>query len=184
MMMKTVMLTGDYMQKDLPVLFSKYNKIANEKMDAIIKGLTTEEWNRDLGGYFKSVRGLCSHLFVCDFNWLKRFSVLREFSVMKQPFMGREPFSFSAILFEDTNEYLSERVLMDEYIISFVNELEDGDFNAMLKYTDSSGTVYEKNFGGLVMHSFNHATHHRGMLSLYLEFLGRPNDFNSFNVVL
>jgi uncharacterized damage-inducible protein DinB len=26
---------------------------------------------------------------------------------------------------------------------------------------------------------FNHETHHRGMISLYLEMLGRENDFNS-----
>jgi len=53
-----------------------------------------------------------------------------------------------------------------------------------LTYIDSHGNEYTKNFGGLIIHMFNHETHHRGMISLYLENLGIDNDFNSFNQIL
>jgi uncharacterized damage-inducible protein DinB len=36
----------------------------------------------------------------------------------------------------------------------------------------------EKDFGGLVLHVFNHQTHHRGQMSLYLDILGKKNDFS------
>ncbi|MCL2479604.1 MAG: DinB family protein [Treponema sp.] len=172
------------MQKDIFVMFANYNKAADEKMNSVIKTLSPQEWNKDLGGYFKSVRGVCSHLYVGDFNWLKRFSELREFQVMKQPPLNRGPHSYSELLFEDMNEYFTQRSMLDEKIISFVGELKDEDLKAGLKYSDSHGAVHEKNFGGLVMNSFNHGTHHRGMISLYLELLNRPNDFSSFSVVL
>jgi len=172
------------MQKDTFVLWAKYNRAVNEKMDAVIRTLSTDEWNRDLGGYFKSVRGLCSHLFICDFNWLKRFSRLRDFPVFKEPYFDCEPFSFSSLLFDEKGEYLSRRPVLDEKILAFSDQLKDDDFQTLLKYTDSHGAVHEKIFGGLVMQSFNHDTHHRGMISLYLEMLGRENDFSFFGAVL
>ena len=172
------------MQKDIFVLFAKYNKVVNQKMNEVIKTLSKEEWDKNLGGFFKSVRGLCSHLYICDFNWLKRYSRLREFNVFKEAFFAREPYSFKEILFADMDEYLTNRPLLDEKIIAFMNEVNDKDLDALLKYSDSGGNLYERNFGGLVMQSLNHDTHHRGMISLCLEMLGKENDFSSFGAVL
>ena len=172
------------MQKDIFVLFAKYNKTVNQKMDVIIKTLSKDEWEKNLGGFFNSVRSLCSHLYICDFNWLKRFSRLRDFDIFREAFFAREPYSFKEILFADMDEYLSSRPLLDEKINAFINEVNEKDLNSVLKYSDSEGNTYEKNFGCLIIHSLNHDTHHRGMISLYLEMLGRENDFASFNAVL
>ena len=172
------------MTKDIFVLFAKYNKTANEQMDEIIKTLSPEEWDKPLGGYFKSVRSLCSHLYVCDFNWLKRFSKLRDFVVFKEAAFNRDLYSFEEVLFKDKGEYLAQRPSLDEKIIAFADELKDADLNSHLKYADSKGNTYERNFGGIILHVFNHQTSHRGMISLYLEMLGRENDFNSLARVL
>jgi uncharacterized damage-inducible protein DinB len=153
-------------------------------MNEVIKTLSKEEWDKNLGGYFNSVRGLCSHLYICDFNWLKRYSRFREFDVFKEAFFDREPYSFKEILFADMDEYLTKRPVLDEKITAFINEVSEKDLNSLLKYADSEGTAYEKSFGGLVTHSLNHDTFHRGMISVYLEMLGRENDFGSFNAVL
>ena len=167
------------MQKETLVLLAKYNKIANEKMDAVIKTLSPGEWDKPLGGFFKSVRGACSHIYICDFNYCKRFSSLREFNIFKEPFFSRDPYPFSETIFADMGEYLVKRPEMDAKLTAFAAELRDGDMDSILKYKDSRGNPVEKVFGGLVMHNFNHDTHHRGMLSLYLELLGKDNDFNS-----
>ena len=171
------------MDKDVFIQHANYNRNVNEKMDAIIKILSREQWDKDLGGYFHSVRGLCSHLFVCDFNWLKRFSKLRNFTVFNGEYFNREPYSFTEVLFDDMGEYISKRPLLDEKIISLTKELTNADISSSLKYTDSHGKDYEQNFGGLVMRSLNHDTHHRGMISLYLELLGVENDFSAFELI-
>ena len=172
------------MQKDTLVLLAKYNKTANEKMDAVIKTLSPSEWDKPLGGFFKSLRGVCSHIYVCDFNYCKRFSSLRDFTVFKESFFNRDPYSFSETLFADMGEYLKKRPEMDAKLSAFTGELRDDDMNSILKYKDSKGNPVEKGFGGLVMHNFNHDTHHRGMISIYLELLGKDNDFNSLAAVL
>ena len=172
------------MDKNFLTLFARYNKTVNEKMNGLIKTLSREEWEKELGGYFKSVRELCSHIYICDFNWLKRFSKLQDFQTFREGFFSREPYSFKEELFRDMGEYLTKRPELDEKIIAFTTEISDADINSLLKYIDSHGNPYELNFGGLVMHSFNHDTHHRGMISLYLEMLGRENDFGSLSTVL
>jgi uncharacterized damage-inducible protein DinB len=172
------------MQKETFVLWAKYNKIVNEKMDAIIKTLSSAEWNKDIGGYFTSVRGLCSHIYICDFNWQMRFSKLRDFAIFKDALFAREPYFFSEVLFEDSAEYLAKRPVLDEKIIAFVDELSDADMQSILKYKDSGGNPHELPFGILLMQTLNHDTHHRGMISLYLEMLGYDNDFSFFGSVL
>jgi uncharacterized damage-inducible protein DinB len=172
------------MQKDTLVLLAKYNKAANEKMDAVIKTLSPEEWDKPLGGFFKSIRNSCSHIYICDFNYLKRFSNLKDFAVFKDPFFNRDPYPFSETLFADMGEYLVKRPELDAKLSAFADELCDEDLGKILKYTDPRGNLIERNFGGLIMHNFNHDTHHRGMVSLYLELLGKENDFNSLAMVL
>jgi uncharacterized damage-inducible protein DinB len=166
------------MYKDTVNLFANYNKMVNETMDGIIKTLSPQEWDKDLGGFFKSVRGTCSHLYICDFNWLRRFKNYRDFSVLQDPFFDKA-YSFSELLFEDPGEYLSKRPGLDDKIIAFASELNDSDMDATLKYTDSEGKPYERNLGGCALQFLNHETHHRGAISIYLEMLGRENDFSS-----
>ena len=60
----------------------KYNRITNELMGKIIKEMTEEEWNKNFNGYFTSIHELCSHIYICDFNWLKRFKLLRNFNLL------------------------------------------------------------------------------------------------------
>ncbi|MDR1211983.1 MAG: DinB family protein [Spirochaetaceae bacterium] len=171
------------MQKDTFTLFVKYNRTANEGMNTVIKTLSPEEWDKDLGGYFKSIRGLCSHLYVCDFNWLKRFSKFRDFAVFNDPFFLRDMYSYREVLFPDIGEYLSKRPVLDEKMIAFVDEISGKDLQSSIQYTGSGGTPYERNFGGALMQCLNHETHQRGMISFCLEMLGRDNDFSSFGQV-
>ncbi|MDR0377158.1 MAG: DinB family protein [Spirochaetaceae bacterium] len=172
------------MKKDTVTLLAEYTKSANGAMNQVIEKLDAGEWEKPLGGYFPSVRSLCSHIYICDFNWLKRFSKFREFALFAEPFFSRESYSWSEVLFAGKDEYLAKRPELDGKLIAFAGEVRDGDLSATLKYTDSGGTGYEKNFGNMVLHMFNHGTHHRGMISLYLELLGRQNDFNSLSVYL
>jgi uncharacterized damage-inducible protein DinB len=37
----------------------------------------------------------------------------------------------------------------------------------------------DRELGGLIMHLFNHQSHHRGMVSVYLDMLGKQNDFSN-----
>jgi uncharacterized damage-inducible protein DinB len=171
-----------HMQTDTVKLLAVYNQAADAKMGDTIKTLSVEEWGKGLGGFYPSIRSLCVHLFTGDISWLKRFANLREFAAAKDPLVTAE--YNRETLFPGVEEYLEKRAKLDEILIGFSKELSDEDLAKNLEYSTPRGEKIVKNFGGCIIHSFNHDTHHRGMISLYLELLGKANDFNSLTPVL
>ena len=166
------------MPKNTFKILANYNKITNELMNNIIKEMPEEEWNKIFSGYFKTIHELCSHIYICDFNWLKRFKLLRNFAIHDKSIFEKN-YNFSEIIFNNINEYILMRKELDEILIEFVNELKEDDFDKILKFTDSKGIKNERKMEPLVTHVFNHQAHHRGMISLYMEMLGIENDYSS-----
>ena len=166
------------MTSDVFTLLAKYNRGVNEKMNGYIQGLSDGEWNREFQGFFPSVRALCSHLYISDFNWLKRFRGVTECGALKDSLFEKS-LSFTDSLFPGREEYLAKRPELDGKITALAGEIKDGDLSKIVKYSNYRGEVIERKFEALLIQMFNHETHHRGMISLYLEFLGRENDFSA-----
>ena len=81
--------------------------------------------------------------------------------------------------FEDKEGYLALRKRLDGYLNRFAAELKDDDLAKFLDYKDSHGDPHHQEFGLVVLHVFNHQTHHRGMVSIYLEEMGVQNDYSN-----
>jgi len=155
-----------------------YNSITNEKMNEHIKSLSEEQWIKKFGGYFNSIRSVCNHLCITDFNWLKRFSLLRSFDYIKDPFF-KNTYSFGSYAITTKEEYYKLREDVDSFIKQFVKEIKEEDLNRRLIYRDSHNDEHDQEFGLVVLHVFNHQTHHRGMVSIYLEEMGIANDYSN-----
>ena len=158
-------------------LLGKYNKEANEKMNSIIKKLSEEEWNKEFPGFYKSIHGLCSHLFICDFLWLNRLKSIDNYKNLTDEYFNKK-YNLEETLFSSINEYLIKRTELDNIIINFVNEITVTDLEKTTKFVNYKGITFEKRMDVILMHMFNHDTHHRGMISLYLEMLGNENDYS------
>jgi uncharacterized damage-inducible protein DinB len=166
------------MDKKVFELLVKYNKGANEKMNEIIKELSEEEWNRQFSGYYKSIHELCSHIFGGDHRWLIKFKKIGEYKTISDKNFNTE-YNFSELFFKNVNEYIIERNEMDRILIDFVNELSEEDLDKKMKWTNSKGKDCVHTLGTGLLHLSNHETHHRGMISLYLEFIGKENDYSN-----
>jgi uncharacterized damage-inducible protein DinB len=166
------------MDKNNFELLAKYNKETNEKMNNIIKTLSEEEWNKQFSGYYKSIHELCSHIFIGDHTWLSRFKSINNFKNLTDAYFIKK-YSFQEILFENIAEYLTKRAELDNIIIDFIDELTEDNLKKELKWTNLKGITLEKKLEVFLLHIFNHETHHRGMISLHLEMLGRENDYSS-----
>lgn len=159
-------------------LLAQYNAGTNEKMNTHIAALSAEQWGQAFGGMFNSVKSLCNHIYICDFIWLQRFSQLRPFRYIdNELFCGS--LRLDTMYLTTVVEYLRLRMDMDAHIRAFVDEIRPEDVSQTLVYKDLRGRENSRNFGGLVLHMFNHQTHHRGMISLYLEEMGVDNDFSN-----
>ena len=159
-------------------LLAKYNQATNVQMDLLISKLDDSQWNKELGGYFKSIKEVCNHLYIADFFWLKRFSKLRSFSYINAPLFD-QVLKFGTNPIEALPDYLQKRIALDKVVIQFINELLQNDLVMTLSYSDSKGVQHTRNAGGCILHMFNHQTHHRGMISVYLDCLHINNDYSN-----
>ena len=69
---------------------------------------------------------------------------------------------------------------MSNKSIDCVKEFSQNDLNRDIEYTNSKGITLNKKLKLLLITIFNHETHNRGMISLYLEMLGKENDYSRF----
>ncbi len=166
------------MDKHVFTLLAKYNKSVNEKMNVIITSLTEEEWNKEFSGYYKSIHELCSHIFSGDHRWLLKFKTLGNFKTLSDTRFDAE-YDFSKIFFENISEYIHEREIMDKIIIDFINELSEKDLDKIMEWINSKGIKCVHTCGAGLIHLSHHQTHHRGMISLYLDNLGKENDYSN-----
>ena len=166
------------MDVDTLRLLARYNEKTNGEMNAFISRLDEAQWNHAFDTFFPSVHAMCNHIYIADFAWLKRFSGLRDFRYIKDALFNRE-IGFADDVFTAREDYPAKRQHLDTLITAFADEVTDADLGRALTYKDLRGTENTRNFGGLVLHMFNHQTHHRGMISVYLEMLGISNDYSN-----
>ncbi|AEF86353.1 putative DinB family protein [Treponema primitia ZAS-2] len=166
------------MDKKYFELLGNYNKGANEKMNTIIKTLSEEEWDKAFAGYYKSIHELCSHLFIGDYNWLTRFRSAKNFKSLKDEYFTKN-YSPKEAVFKTIDEYINMRMELDKIIIDLINEIAIEDIKLLLKWTNAKKTTFEKSIGTCLIHLSNHETHHRAMISLYLDMLGKENDYSN-----
>jgi len=155
------------------------NKSKNELMNEVIENLSEEEWNKEFNGFYKSIQELCSHIYISDYdwmNWIKGFELLDNFEIVSNDYFGSK-YKLKKNIFKNIKEYLIIRKEFDDKLIEFVNELKEISLNKILKLPNSNGNFIECKIENLVIHIFHHSMHHKGMIALYLDMLGKNNNF-------
>ena len=166
------------MDKAFFELMARYNKNVNKLMNEVIVLLSEDEWKRKYRGYFKSIHELCSHIYGGDHRWLRRFKTAGNFKVLDNALFDTA-YDFDHLFFCNINEYLTGRDIMDSVIVDFVNELSDEDMDKKIQWTSTNGSDCACMVKTGLLHLSHHQTHHRGMVSLLLEFMGKENDYSS-----
>ena len=163
--------------KNTVSLFARYNEKANEGLCKVVSTLTADEWNKEFQGFFKTVRSICSHNYTVDIMYCNRLKNLRAFKTLEDPVFA-ESYDFRTVYFENIDEYLNKRPVLDKLMSAFIEEVTEEDLAGIVKFEGRNGII-ERNFGAWLLQLFSHSAHHRGMVSIYLELLGKENDFNS-----
>jgi uncharacterized damage-inducible protein DinB len=108
---------------------------------------------------------------------LNALKSIHDFRSLGDEYFNKK-YTYQETLFENIAEYLTKREKLDSLFIDFIHEITESDLNKKMKWTSGKGIVFEKKIEVYLLHIFNHETHHRGMISLYLEMLGKANDFS------
>ena len=188
------------MEKEHLILLADYNRKANNSMNEILKTLNEEQWRKEYSGFYKSIPDICSHIAYWDFNGFNRCNYLHKFTSLEEKFTGYEKFEIHSLkisdnhkeylnkdlisskyLFENSSidEYINTRIILDNRIINFIEELTKDDLEKIIEFIGINGKIFKWKLDVFIIHLFNHQTHHRGMISLYLDMVGKENDYSN-----
>lgn len=145
------------------MMFAAYNAWANERIYEAASSLTKEEFARDVGAFFKSMRGTLNHLLVADRIWLKRLTG-----------EGDAPAALDTILYIDLPKLRVARENEDKRLIDWVGSQSEKALAGRFTYmTATDMRTVSQRVAPALSHVFNHQTHHRGQAHTILTVLGK-----------
>jgi len=150
------------MRSDEARLLAEYNAWMNGKLYAACAGLSDDERKRDRGAFFHSIHGTLNHVLLADSVWMGRFD--------------GTPFKFKSLdqeLYASFDELQKQRVEMDKRIERWARGLTDAALGAKIEFTSQiTKRTHAPTLWRVVLHFFNHQTHHRGQLTTLLSQAG------------
>ena len=128
-----------------------YNDWANRRLYGAALAMPDEAYRRRTGVFFRSLHGTLNHLLLTDRVWLKRLTG-----------EGEHPNRLDAILFEEREDLLRARLAEDARVKRVIGGYSQADLGEAVSYQTMSGQPQRQMLQDILLHLFNHQTHHRG----------------------
>jgi len=137
-----------------------YDAWANRRLLDACGALSNEQFTRDLGSSFRSVRDTLAHILGAQWLWFERFH-------------GRSHASIpSADQYPDLASLRARWTQFESELLSYVNGLSAADLDRGFDYKDTKGTPHNNLLWQTLQHLANHGTYHRGQVTTLLRQLG------------
>jgi uncharacterized damage-inducible protein DinB len=145
-------------------LLYDYNSWANRRTLDACAALAPEQFTRDMGSSFRSVRDTLTHIMDAEWVWLERFQ-------------GRSPGAMPEnSRHADLASLRAEWNKLEANLLGFVHGLTQADLERALEYKTMKFGVYRNPLWQSLQHLANHGTYHRGQVTTLLRQLGaQPN---------
>jgi len=144
------------------VTLARYNEWMNRRLYALVATLPDDERRRDRGAFFGSIHATLDHIVYADLAFLSRFT-------------GDPPDAppLGVVLHPDFESLRAVRERLDARLLDWCAALEADWLAGDLGYTSKVDGVHRvKPRWLLVLHLFNHQTHHRGQVTTLLSQMG------------
>ncbi|HRJ70333.1 MAG TPA: DinB family protein [Beijerinckiaceae bacterium] len=158
------MITPDYVRT-----MARYNRWQNGSLYSAAGTVSEAARREGRGAFFGSIHGTLSHLFWGDSIWFSRFAD------WPKPSGGIKD---SPAFRPDWAQLSAERETLDAAIIAWADALDpDWLTHDLVWFSGALGRELRRPRALLVVHFFNHQTHHRGQVHAMLTAAGaKPDD--------
>jgi uncharacterized damage-inducible protein DinB len=150
----------------------RYNEWANDRVFDIVSRLAPDEFTRDLGNSYPSVRETLTHIVWAEWIWLQRWNG------------SSGQHRFDAAEFPDVYALNTRWVELKTEQRTFVESVTAERLGAVVEYVNLQGRTWRYRLWRQMYHVVNHSTYHRGQLTTMLRQLGTvpiPTDFLVFH---
>jgi uncharacterized damage-inducible protein DinB len=138
----------------------QYNAWADRRLLDACSALTYEQFTRNLGSSFNSVRDTVTHLYGAEWVWNERFR-------------GNSPSALvSGAGYPDLASIRAKLEEMDQYYIDYVSKLTQQDLDRVICYKGFTGEEFSNPLWQSLHQLTNHASYHRGQVVTMLRQLG------------
>ena len=137
-----------------------YNYWARDRVLDAVERLSTEQFTKDLGSSFPSIRDTLAHMYYAEWIWHRRWN-------------GESPTTFGGYdRFADVGSLRAEWDALKEEVTQFVTKTSDADLDKLCSYRMFNGTPGTSSFREMFLHLVNHGSYHRGQVGTMLRQLG------------
>ena len=143
---------------DLKTLLNFHYWARDRALDAADR-LTPEQFTRDVGSSFKSVRDTLVHLYSADWGW---YHLWQGLDVTSMP---------SPDQFQDLDTIRQAWTAQESKMRAFLDSLGETDVHRSIENRMPNGSR-SASLGQMVQHLVNHGTYHRGQLTTMFRQLG------------
>ena len=136
-----------------------YDAWANRRVLDACAALAPEQFTKDLGSSFRSVRDTMAHIMGAEWLWLERFQ-------------GRTARLPSGDQFPDLASLRKRWAEVERDLLAYVGALSAADLERSFDYRDMKGNPHTSLLWQTLQHVANHSTYHRGQVTTLLRQLG------------
>jgi uncharacterized damage-inducible protein DinB len=145
--------------QDLRTLL-EYHYWARDRLLDALEALDSEQFTRDLGSSFKSIRDTVAHTYAAEWAWHSRWQ-------------GHSPTALlPADQFPDVASIRAAWSAHEAKVRAFLDELGDSGITRVFDYKLLSGQPGSTPFWQMLQHVVNHASYHRGQVTTMLRQVG------------
>jgi len=159
-------------------LLYEYDRWANNRVLRAAARLSDEQFTRDLGGSFRSVRDTLLHIIAGEWGWLAYWKHSCPDSAIVADLLHRREALFNPQAFPNLAAVQLKWKDVEKEQIDFVDQLTTEALQKMLPFRSTHISLAH-----LMQHLANHSTYHRGQVALMMRQLDvepLPTDFHVF----
>jgi uncharacterized damage-inducible protein DinB len=167
------------MNKDDIKLLYEYDRWANNRVLQAVSALSDEQFTRDLGGSFRSVRDTLVHIISGEWGWLTYWKEATLSAAFTTELRKRRDVLFHPEAFPNVAAVQRKWAEVEKEQAEFVNGVTNESLGKMIPFrTTQAGLAH------LMQHLANHSTYHRGQVALMMRQLGAEPVATDFHVFL
>jgi uncharacterized damage-inducible protein DinB len=165
-------------KEDIQLLY-EYDRWANNRVLQAVSALSAEQFTRDLGGSFRSVRDTLVHIIGGEWGWFAYWKEPSHNSAFSAELRKRRDALFNPEAFPDVAAVQLKWVEIEKEQIEFANRLTNESLGKMLPFRTT-----QIRLAHLMQHLANHSTYHRGQIALMMRQLDAEPLATDFHVFL